>query len=39
MLHHSYNDKGTEKQYHWNHFPGDFLPADEMMTNVNDHPK
>ncbi len=26
----SYNDKGTEKQYSWNHFQNNFFPADEQ---------
>ncbi len=29
IAHHSYNDKGTEKLYNWNHLPNDFFPADE----------
>ncbi len=30
--HHSYNDKGTEKQYNWNHFQNDFF---KMMNDTN----
>ncbi len=35
--HHNYNDKGTEKRYHWNNFrlkkQNDFFPADERYKH------
>ncbi len=30
--HHNYNNKGTEKQYCWNHFRDDFL---QLMNDKN----